>query len=69
MTKSLIFAWVVVAGLIGRCMPATAIPNSPQSATPNNTLQTHGPYLLFFGYYFWFIWGSRGYLPFFPNRG
>jgi dipeptidyl aminopeptidase/acylaminoacyl peptidase len=47
MTKSLIFAYVVVAGLIGSCMPATATPISPPSATPYPPLQTQGPYILF----------------------
>jgi dipeptidyl aminopeptidase/acylaminoacyl peptidase len=47
MTKSLIFACVVVAGWIGSCMPATAPSNAPPSATPYPPLQTQGPYLLF----------------------
>ena len=47
MTKSLIFAFVVVAGLIGSCTPATAPTSSRPSATPYPPLQTEGPYILF----------------------
>jgi WD40 repeat protein len=47
MTKSFMFAFVLLAGLIGSCMPAIATRISPPGATPYPPLQTQGPYILF----------------------